>query len=177
MPYSTKKQPSRKNPGIMKSAYKTTFILLIIASTFVVSFGSKDKLSRKVKVRYLDMGKQHLRKFFCTSSASATCNCDGKDAPIPSVSRIQSNDEAERKFSQEVVQLVAESISSFIKFELDKIFSERQIGSNGERENEGEGNEDEQNELKENEGGEDGDGNKGEVNEEEFRKYYRKYRS
>ena len=163
----------------MKSAYTTTFTLLIIASTLVVSFGFKDKLSRKIQARYLDMGKQHLRKVFCISesSSSATCNCDGKGAPIPSVSRIQSNNEAERKFSQEVVQLVAESISSFIKFELDKIFSERQIGSNGERENEGEGNEGEQNELEENEGGEDGDGNKGEVNEEDFRKYHRKYRS
>lgn len=157
----------------MKSAYKITFTLLIIASTLVVSFGSKDKLSKKVKARYLDMGKQHLRKFFCTSSSSATCNCDGKGAPIPSVSRIQSNIEAERKFSQEVVQLVAESISSFIKFELDKIFSERLIGSNGERENEEEGNEGEQNELEENEGGENEDGNKGEVNEEDFRKKYR----
>ena len=174
----------------MKSAYKTTFTLLIIASTLVVSFGSKDKLLRKVKARYVDVGKQHLRQLFCTSSSSATCNCDGKGTPIPPVSRIQSNNE-ERKFSQEVVQLVAEIISGFIKSELDKIFSERLIGSNGERENEegnegeesegegnegeeseGERNEGEENEGEENEGEENEEGKKGEVNEEGFRKYY-----
>lgn len=171
----------------MKSTYKTTFTLLIIASALVVSFGSKDKLLRKIKARYLDMGKRHLGQFFCTSSSSATCNCDVKGTPIPPVSRIQSNND-ERKFSQEVVQLVAEIISGFIKSELDKIFSERLIGSNGERENEdeesegegnegeeseGERNEGEENEGEENEGEENEEGKKGEVNEEGFRKYYR----